>query len=125
MIGSSSSRRAHCALGNVNPSRSLVSTPLAFVLSGPNLLAMLQVDVSVVVRHLLLSVTVCLQDLFFGHHLGGVLLLAGSLWRSSHTGFTGSLAVATISLYSFRSFLIVLAILPCSWVCSSAPHIVD
>ena len=53
----------------LNPSRNVVSTPLALihandpvlVPSGPNPLA----DVTVVVRHLLLGITVCLQDLFF------------------------------------------------------------
>ena len=57
-------------------------------------------------------------------------LLAGSLWRSSLTGFSGSMALSSpslpcsphlclaVRLCSFHSFLIVLAILVCSWVCS-------
>ena len=57
----------------LNPSRSVISAPLALIRahdpvlvpSGPNPLVMLQVDVTVVVRHLLLFLTVCLQDLFF------------------------------------------------------------
>ena len=84
----------------LNPSRSLVSAPFALIHandpvlapSGPNPLVML-------VRHLLLlGVTVCMQDLFVvAIHLGGLSLLAGSLWRSSLTGFSGSMAVVTIS----------------------------
>ena len=109
----------------LNPSRSLVSAPLALihaigpvlVPSGPNPLVML-------VRHLLLlGVTVCLQDLFFVAIISVAShLKAGSLWRSSLTGFSGSMVVITISalwrvvvrLWSFHDFLIVLAILPCS-----------
>ena len=57
----------------LNPSRTVVSAPLALIRahdpvlvpSGPNPLVMLQVDVTVVVRHLVLGLTVCLQDLFF------------------------------------------------------------
>ena len=75
-------------VSRLNPSRSMVSAPLALihandpvlVPSGPSPLVML-------VRHLLLR----------GHHLGGLLLLAGSLCRSSLTGFSGSMAVLTIS----------------------------
>ena len=85
----------------LNPSRSLVSAPLALmrahdpvlVLSGPNPLVML-------VRHLLLlSVTVCLQDLFFVAIISVASpFLTGSLWRSSLTGLSGSMAVVYISV---------------------------
>ena len=65
----------------LNPSRSLVSAPLVLILandsilvpSGPNPLVML-------VRHLLLGLTVCLQDLFFVAVIPVATLLVGSLW---------------------------------------------
>ena len=73
----------------MNPSRSVVSAPLALihanspvlVLSGPNPLVMF-------IRHLLLlGVTVCLQDLFFV----AIISVASPSWpnlrRSSPTGF--------------------------------------
>ena len=82
----------------LNPSRSVVSAPLALihandpvlVPSGPNPLVML-VHSS--------SWCHCLPagSLLRGHHLGGLPLLAGSLWRSSLTAFSGSMAVVTIS----------------------------
>ena len=73
-----------CRVIRLNPSRSLVSAPPALmrahdpvlVPSGPNPLVML-------VRHLLLSVTVCLQDLFFV----AITSVASSSWPdlcSSH-----------------------------------------
>ena len=121
----------------LNPSRSMVSTPLAlshandpvFVPSGPNPLVML-------VRHLL-GVTVCLQDHFFVAVISVATPswpdLCGDRhsrasrdrWRSSPSlPYSAHLCLA-VRLCSFRSFLIVLAILPCSWVCSSALHVVD
>ena len=123
----------------LNPSRSMVSAPFALihandpvlVPSGPNPLVMF-------VRHLLLLVvTVCLQDLFFV----AIISVASSSWpdlRSDHRSAasrdrwlsspslpcSAHLCLA-VWLCSFHSFLIVLAILPCSWVRSSAPHVVD
>ena len=123
---------------HLNPSRSMVTAPLALihakdpvlVPSGPNPLVML-------VRNLLLGVTVCLQDLFFvaiisvassswpdlcGDHRSPASrdrwLSSPSLPCSAHLCLAGRLC-------SFRSFLIVLAIFPCSWVCCSTLHVVD
>ena len=124
IIGSSSSRRAHC----LNPPRSMVSAPLALihandlvlVPSGPNPLVMH-------VRHLLLpllGVTVCLQDLFFV----AIISVASPSWRDlcgdHHSPASRdrwlSLPSLPCSAYlclairpcSFHAFLIVLAILP-------------
>ena len=123
----------------LNPSRSMVSAPLALIrandpvlaLSGPNPLVMF-------VRHLLLlGVTVCLQDLYFV----AIISVASPSWpdlcgdrrtptcrdrwlSSPSLPYSAHLCLA-VRLCSFRSFLIVLAILPCSWVCSSALHVVD
>ena len=134
-------RRVIC----LNPSRCVVSAPLALIRahdpelvpSGPNPLVVLQVDVTVVVRHLLLGVTVCLQDLFFvaiisvaspswpdlcGDHRSPA---SRDRWLSSPPLPCGAHLCLAVRPCSFRSFLIVLAILPCSWVCSSAIHVVD
>ena len=116
----------------LNPSRSLVSAPLVLihandpvlVPSGPNPLVMLQVDVTAVVRHLLLGVTVCLQDLF----LVAIISVASPSWpdlcgdhrspasrdrwlTSPSLPCSAHLCLA-VRLCYFRSFLIVLAILP-------------
>ena len=79
----------------LNPSRSLVSAPLALIracyfwcessgdaCSSPST-----------------SWCHCLPagSLLRGHHHGGLSLLARSLWLSSLTGFSGSMAVVTIS----------------------------
>ena len=121
----------------MNPSRSMVSAPLVhandpvLVPSGPNPLVML------VRHHLLLGVTVCLQDLFFvaiisvtssswpdlcGDHRS---LASRDRWLSSPSLPCSAHLCLAVRLCSFHSFLIVLAILPCSWVCSSALHVVD
>ena len=122
----------------LNPSRSMASAPLALfhatdlVLapSGPNPLVML-------VRHLLLGVTVCLQDLFSvaiisvaspsWPDLCGDYRSPASRdrWLSSPSLPCSAYLCLAVRLCSFRSFLIVLAIFPCSWVCSSALHVVD
>ena len=85
------------------------------------------------VRHLLLlGVTVCLQDLFFvaiisvaspswpdlcGDHRSPA---SRDRWLSSPSLPCSAHLCLAVRLCSFHSFLIVLAILPCSWVCSSA-----
>ena len=120
----------------LNPSRSMVSTPLALihandlvlVPSGQNPLVMF-------VRHLLLlGVTVCLQELYFV----AIISVASPSWpdlcgdhrtptcrdrwlSSPPLPCSAHLCLAV----RLCSFLIVLAILPCSWVCSSALHVVD
>ena len=123
---------------HLNPSRSMVSAPLALihahdrvlVPSGPNPLVML-------VRHLLLCVTVCLQDLFFV----AIISVASPSWPDLCSGrrspasrdrwlFSPPLPCSAhlclaVGLCSFHSFLIVLAILTCRWVCFSALHVVD
>ena len=116
----------------LNPSRSMVSAPLAhihpidpvLVPSGPNPLVML-------VRHLLhLGVTVCQQDLFFV----AIISMASTSWPdlcgdhrtpASRDRWLSSPSLPccahlclAVKLCSFRSFLIVLAIL---CVRSSAP----
>ena len=123
----------------LNPLRSMVSAPLALihandpvlVPSGPNPLVML-------VRHLLLlGVTVCLQDLF----IVAITSVASSSWPDLCSGHRSPASrdrwlsspslshsaylCLAVRLCSFHSFLIVLAILPCSWVRSSALHVVD
>ena len=124
------SRRAHCASGN-SPEPITKSHDPVLVPSGLNPLVML-------VRHLLLGVTICLQDLFF---FVATISVASSSWQdlcgdhrppaSRHRWLSSpSLPCSAhlclaVRLFSFRSFLIVLAILPCSWVCSSARHVVD
>ena len=97
--------------------------------SGPNPLVIL-------VRHLLLLViTVRLQDLFFV----AIVSVASSLGRISvaiiahrllgidgcphHLCFVALVPCRQAVLFPF--FPIVLAVLPCKWVCSSAPHVVD
>ena len=81
-IGTSPSRRAHCASGNSpepitkSGHRTSCAHDPVLVHSGPNPLVMLQVDVTVVVRHLLLGVSVCLQDLFFV----AIISVASSSW---------------------------------------------
>ena len=116
---------------HLNPSRSTVSAPLALihandpvlVPSGPNPLVML-------VRHLLL-------DLFFVAFIS----VASPSWPDLCSGhrspasrdrwlFSPPLPCSAhlclaVRLRSFHSVLIVLAILPCRWVCSSALHVVD
>ena len=124
---------------HLNPSRSTVSAPLALihandpvlVPSDPNPLVML-------VRHLLLlGVTVCLQDLFFV----AIISVASPSWpelcgddrtpasrdrwlSSSSLPCSAHLCLA-VRPCSFQTFLIILTIIPCSWVCSSALHVVD
>ena len=116
----------------LNPSRSLVSTPLALICardpvlvpSGPNPLVML-------VRHLLLlGVTVCLQDLFFV----AIISVASSSWPdlcgdyrspASRDRWLSSPSLPCSVHLCFSFFLIILVILSCSWVCSSALHVVD
>ena len=97
----------------LNPSRSLVSEPLmlirannqVLVPSGANPLVML-------VRHLLLGVTVCLQDLFFvaiisdcGDHRSPA---SRDLWLSSPSLPCSAFLCLAVRLCSFHSFLIVL-----------------
>ena len=84
----------------LNPSRSLVSAPLALIhANDPVLVPSCPNPLVMLVRHLLLlGLTVCLQDLFFVAIISvASSLLAGSLWRSSLTGFSGSMAVITTS----------------------------
>ena len=130
---------------HLNPSRSTIPAPLAvihasdqvLVPSGPNPLVILQAYVTLVVRHLLLGVTVCLQDHFFvaiisvaspswpdlcGDHRSPA---SRDRWLSSPSLPCSAHLCLAVRLCSFRSFLIVLAILPCRWVCFSALHVVD
>ena len=63
---------------HLNPSRSVVSAPLAIIHANDPVL----VPLVMLVRHLLLSATVCLQDLFFV----AIISVASSSWPDLCSG---------------------------------------
>ena len=106
----------------------------ALVPSGPNPLVMLQVDVpSLFVTFFLVSLSACRISSSWPSSRSSWLDLCGDhrspasrdRWLSSPSLSCSAHLCLAVRLCSFRSFLIVLAILPCSWVCSSALHVVD